>query len=45
MDQRYDILGLSPGARRQEITRAYRKLVRHYPPELNPNASLAFTAP
>ncbi len=29
-------LGLKPGAAREDITRAYRKLVRRYPPELNP---------
>ncbi len=36
MDESYAILGLEPGASREEITRAYRKLVRRYPPELNP---------
>ena len=36
MDEPYDVLGLEPGATRDEITRAYRKLVRRYPPELNP---------
>ncbi len=36
MDEPYVILGLEPGATREEITRAYRKLVRRYPPELNP---------
>ncbi len=36
MDESYAILGLKPGATREEITRAYRKLVRRYPPELNP---------
>ena len=36
MDEPYDVLGLEPGANGDEITRAYRKLVRRYPPELNP---------
>ncbi len=36
MDEPYAILGLEPGATGEEITRAYRKLVRRYPPELNP---------
>ena len=36
MDETYKILGLEPGATRDQITRAYRKLVRRYPPELNP---------
>ncbi len=36
MDELYSQLGLEPGASREAITRAYRKLVRRYPPELNP---------
>ncbi len=36
MDEHYAILGLESGAARDEIARAYRKLVRRYPPELNP---------
>ena len=36
MNEPYDVLGLEPGATGDEITRAYRKLVRRYPPELNP---------
>ncbi len=36
MDEPHAILGLEPGASREQITRAYRKLVRRYPPELNP---------
>lgn len=36
MDDPYSILGLEPGASGEELTRAYRKLVRRYPPELNP---------
>ena len=36
LDEPYSVLGLEPGASRDDITRAYRKLVRRYPPELNP---------
>ncbi len=36
MNQHYATLGLEPGAAREEIIRAYRKQVRRYPPELNP---------
>ncbi len=36
MNEPYDVLGLEPGASRDEVTRAYRKLVRRYPPELEP---------
>ncbi len=36
MEEPYAVLGLEPGADRDRITRAYRKLVRRYPPELNP---------
>lgn len=36
MDDPYRVLGLAPGAGREEIDRAYRTLVRRYPPELNP---------
>ncbi len=36
MDDSYQVLGLKPGAAREEIDRAYRTLVRRYPPELNP---------
>jgi curved DNA-binding protein CbpA len=32
----YKTLGLPPGAGGEEIARAYRKLVRRYPPELAP---------
>jgi curved DNA-binding protein CbpA len=32
----HDTLGLPPSATADEITRAYRKLVRRYPPELAP---------
>jgi curved DNA-binding protein CbpA len=36
MDDAYRALGLAPGASGEEIGRAYRTLVRRYPPELNP---------
>ena len=36
MDEPYAILGLEPGATGDQVARAYRKLVRRYPPELNP---------
>ncbi len=36
MDEPHVILGLEPGASRDQVTRAYRRLVRRYPPELNP---------
>ncbi len=36
MNEHYAVLSLEPGADRQEIIRAYRKQVRRYPPELNP---------
>ncbi len=36
MDQPHAVLGLEPGASRDQVTRAYRRLVRRYPPELNP---------
>lgn len=32
----YAVLGLEPGATSEEITKAYRKLTRRYPPELSP---------
>jgi curved DNA-binding protein CbpA len=35
-DDPHKILGLEPGAGRDEIARAYRTLVRRFPPELNP---------
>lgn len=37
MEDPYRVLGLAPGAGREEIDRAYRTLVRRYPPELNPD--------
>jgi len=36
MDDPYQVLGVAPGAGGEEISRAYRALVRRYPPELNP---------
>jgi curved DNA-binding protein CbpA len=36
MDDAYRVLGLEPGATAEQIGRAYRTLVRRYPPELNP---------
>jgi curved DNA-binding protein CbpA len=36
MDTPHTILGLPTTATAEEITRAYRKLVRRYPPELAP---------
>lgn len=36
MDDAYRVLGIEPGATGEQIGRAYRTLVRRYPPELNP---------
>ena len=36
MDDPYQVLGVAPGAGGDEISKAYRALVRRYPPELNP---------
>jgi len=36
MESPHAVLGLSPAATADEITAAYRKLVRRYPPELAP---------
>ena len=36
MDDPYKILGLSPSATEEEITKAYRKLAKRYHPDLNP---------
>ncbi|MDP9121657.1 MAG: J domain-containing protein [Acidobacteriota bacterium] len=36
VDDPYKVLGLKPGAGREEIGRVYRTLVRRFPPELNP---------
>ena len=32
----YSVLGLSPGASKDEVTKAYRKLAKKYHPDLNP---------
>jgi hypothetical protein len=32
----YDVLGLTPGATRAEINRAFRKLAKQHHPDLNP---------
>jgi hypothetical protein len=36
MDDPYKVLGLEPGASREQVAQAYRTLVRRFPPELNP---------
>jgi curved DNA-binding protein CbpA len=36
VDDAYQALGLAPDATAEQIGRAYRTLVRRYPPELNP---------
>lgn len=36
VEEAYRSLGLAPGATTEEVGRAYRALVRRYPPELNP---------
>jgi DnaJ domain len=36
MDDAYRLLGVEPDATAAQIGRAYRTLVRRYPPELNP---------
>jgi curved DNA-binding protein CbpA len=36
MSDPHQVLGLEPGAGREDVERAYRRLVRRYPPELHP---------
>ena len=33
----YDVLGISPNASDEEVTRAYKSLAKRYHPDLNPN--------
>lgn len=37
----YKVLGLSPGASKDEVTKAYRKLAKKYHPDLNPGDETA----
>ena len=42
MDQYYRILGLKPGARKEEVKRAYRRLAKRYHPDVNPQGEKQF---
>lgn len=42
MDKYYQILGLKPGARKEEIKRAYRRLAKKYHPDVNPKGEQKF---
>ncbi|MDD2554620.1 MAG: DnaJ domain-containing protein, partial [Desulfotomaculaceae bacterium] len=41
MDDPYKILGISPSATEEEVTRAYRRLAKKYHPDLNPGNEAA----
>ena len=41
MEDPYKILGISPSAAEEEVTRAYRKLAKKYHPDLNPGDKAA----